>query len=113
MKFLPLAILIGCLLACNHQQPTPQVPERADNYDCQNVYTYILTLTVDKLDENHSYSKRQREALAWEVEQEYERKGSKDRFLAVCQRTMTKAQVDCMLHVNDIEDMHTCATLVK
>ena len=87
--------------------------EKADKADCDNVYTYAVTLQVKELAKNEQYNARELNALAWEVEQEFEHKGAKDKFLRSCQATMTKQQVECALQVSDVAEMHSCVTLIK
>lgn len=114
MKY--LLILIACLplaLACSRARTPERTVEPADKLDCENVYTYIVTLQANSLSFDHSLSSKENEGLRWELEQENEQNGSKERFLRTCMATMTKAQVDCMLHVNTIDELHTCSTLVR
>ena len=111
MKYLS-AIFASLVLACGHAHSPKDAAQHANESDCQNVYHYIVSLTVDQIDSDHSLSPKEKQGLEYELEQKWEESGSKDRFLASCQKSMTIQQVDCALHVKQVEDMHTCVTLI-
>jgi len=113
MKYLPLLILSGLLVACSHTRAPSKPVQPASLADCENVYQYIVTMTVrDQIDTEHHFSKAELEAAAEEVDQEYISEGSRARFLASCQKSMTTAQVECSLQVKHLDGIHTCVTLI-
>lgn len=116
MKLLLPIILSGLSMACQHNQvQTPHQPvQHADILDCENVYQYILTMTVnDKVDPGHTLNTTERSDAEFQLDMIWSADGKKSKFLRLCQKSMTVPQVDCTLHVNHVEEMNSCVTLVR
>jgi hypothetical protein len=106
-----LYILLGCLLAlvaCAKQAPPPVIPH-ASLDDCQRVYQQILNdIMAEKIDPNINMSLYEYTLAEQEIDYEFQKSGSKDKFFLTCQAYMTPAQVECAMRAHRVVEMNIC-----
>src|SRR5579864_4816349 len=103
--------IIGC--AHSHVQ-APNPTEKATVADCKNVYKSILTMVItDQVNTEGTMSPKEEEGAEWELDQAWEESGTKEKFFRYCQASMTPNQIECALHMNHVDELRPCVTLVK
>jgi hypothetical protein len=105
MKMLYLLPLLG-LLACGPHKPATQA--HLAMQDCDNLYQHILELQINRVDFGYTLSPDDRQEALRLLDQEYQQRGTTDRFYRYCSTYLTTEQFKCAETSRSFEEIDNC-----
>lgn len=111
MKHCIILVMIVCLWACNKPPQTPKndaVPIEM----CVDMYAHILDLVVtESVDQGHNLSQSERRIAMDILDEDFTKRGTRDRFMLYCTTKMTEEHVGCMLVAGSTNKMNACRNM--